>query len=374
MKIIEDSNVELLKNDKDKNFKRNYGIDLLKILAMINIINLHINKFSFNLRLNPDNPKYKNVYRLQILSFWPVDTFGIISGLVSFKKYKFSNVIYIWFEYFFYSIFFAIYQYMKSLKNIRFVILSFFPIGINRFWYANTFIFLYLFLPFINNYIISANKNYFSKLIGVYFFFYSFYHKLMQYNIGKTDFDYINEGYSTIWLMVLYILGGYLGRFFLNNKYLSNHVYFMIYIFSSFLTSEYTFYTYKKNKFANKILISYNSPTILIQSLSLIFLFYNLEIKNKYIQKMILFFIPLNFNVALIHLIVFQFKTRFIFNFFDYINQLKKNFLFFKIYGISIIIYIICAIFDYFRFILFKSINIKKFCIFIEEKYLNNSR
>ena len=72
---------------------RNYGIDLLKIIAMINIINLHINSCSSYLNLKPVHPKYNQIYRLEAFSFWAVDAFGLISGIVGFKKYKFVNII-----------------------------------------------------------------------------------------------------------------------------------------------------------------------------------------------------------------------------------------------------------------------------------------
>ena len=100
--------IQLIHNNKNDLRKslyqkqtRNYGIDLLKIISMINIINLHINLFTSLLKLNPFHPKYKQIYRLETFSFWAVDAFGLISGIIGYQKYKFVNIIYIWFEYFF---------------------------------------------------------------------------------------------------------------------------------------------------------------------------------------------------------------------------------------------------------------------------------
>ena len=118
---------------------RNYGIDLLKIIAMINIINLHINLRLSLLKLNPHNIKYKQVYRLEIFSYWPVDAFGLISGIVGYKKYKFSNLIFLYFEYYFYSIVSFFYLYFKSLISLKLVYYRFFPIGIKYHWYVNAY-------------------------------------------------------------------------------------------------------------------------------------------------------------------------------------------------------------------------------------------
>jgi len=367
MKIIDEFNNGLLeKKIIEPALKRNYGIDLLKIVAMINIINLHINRDSL-LSLHPKHPKYKQVYRLQTFSFWPVNAFGIISGLVNYKRYKFSNLIYIWFEYVYYSVILSLYLYYKSLLNSRELFLSFFPIAKKRFWYANAYFFLYLFLPILNNSINVIDKGKFIKLIGLNFFVYSLYHTLIEYNIGQTNFDFINDGYSSLWLIILYIVGGYLGKYYIYKPLLPNFSFFCLYLLSSVFSSEYIFYSFKKYKVPSTILMRHNSPTIIIQSLSLIFLFYKLKINNKYFQKMILFFNPLNFNVALIHLRVFSYKTPTISRFFIYIRTLTQKYLFFKIYGISIIIYFICAFFDYFRFILFKLLKIRNLCNYIEK-------
>ena len=339
---------------------------------MINIINLHINKKSGLLKLKPDNPRYKQVYRLQAFSLWPVNVFGLVSGIISFRKYKFSNLIYIWFEYFFYSIFFSIYLYKRSLLDLRNLILSFFPIGIKRLWYFNAYFFMYLLLPFITNSINSLNKDLYTKLILFFFMIYSIYHIIMDYNIRNTDFDFINKGYSSNWLTILYISGAYIGRFYLSKPFLSNITCLLIFLFASLISSEFIFYSLKNNKFPDKIFLQYFSPTIIIQALALIFFFSNIKLSKRWLIKIILFFNPLNFNVTLIHMRIFSSKTSFISKFFKYIESLNPNYLFFKIYLLSALIYIICAIFDYFRYLLFKILHIRSFSIYIEKRIIKN--
>lgn len=346
--------------------KRNYGIDLLKIISMINIINLHINNHTNHLKLKPEHPKYKQVYRLESFSFWPVDTFGLISGIIGYKKFKLFNILYIWFEYWFYSIFLSSYLFVKNLDSKKSLFLSFFPLAINRHWYVNAYFFMYLFLPFLINQMNSMNKNYYSKIVLCYFLFYCLYHIIIKYYLRKTNYDYINDGYSTLWLLVLYIVGGYIGRFYIQKRFLHNLIFLCIYLLSSFISSEFIFYNYRKHNVPNKILLEYYSPTIIIQALSLIFLFSNLKIKNQFLIKAILFLNPLNFNVTLIHARVFYFKIPIILNLYKFIKSLDANCLFFKIYGVSTIIYFICTFIDYFRFLLFKLLRIRNLCSYIE--------
>ena len=85
--MIFKNNSEIKNNNIQKSI-RNYGIDLLRILSMINIINLHINLHSGLLSAQIGNSKFKSVWRLEIFSYFAVDCFGLISGVIGYKKYN----------------------------------------------------------------------------------------------------------------------------------------------------------------------------------------------------------------------------------------------------------------------------------------------
>ena len=149
------------KSNNKKNNKRNYGIDLLRIFSMINIINLHINLFSRQLFLEFSSIKYKAIWRLEVFSYPAVNCFGLISGIVGYTKYKFSNLIYLWLTVFFYSISLSSYLfYVKDGINQKSLFLSLFPILIKRHWYVNAYFYMYLLLPFINFGINSLNRSF----------------------------------------------------------------------------------------------------------------------------------------------------------------------------------------------------------------------
>ena len=346
---------------------RNYGIDLLKILGMINIINLHINNQMDVYKINPKSLKFYPVFRLRAFSFWPVNAFGLISGIVGYKKYNFVNMINIWFIYIFYSIFFSIILYFKSSIELKHLIFSFFPLGIRRNWYVNAYIFMYYFLPFVTNSINSINKTFYNKIVLQFFFIYSIYYTIIKSYIRDTNFTFINDGYSSLWLLILYIVGGYIGRFYIHKYLISNFLYLNIYLISSLITSEYIFYSIRKYNFKNLILLCYTSPTVVAQALSLIFFFSNIKINNKYLIRIISFLYPLNFSVNIIHTRFFFSQIQSSLAFTKYIKSLSPKNLFFKIYGISIVIYLICTFIDYLRFLLFKILRIRNICCYIEK-------
>ena len=125
----------------------------------------------------------------------------------------------------------------------------------------------------------------------------------------------------------------------------------------------------------------YLSPTILLQAISFIILFSQLNINNKWILKIISFLSPLTFSAQLIHAHLFKENIKIKKILFKFINKFKVHWLFFKIYGLVIIIYFICVFIDYFRLQLFKLFKIKEFSIFLEkeipllfDKLISNSK
>ena len=340
---------------------------------MINIFNLHINLYSGLLSTKQNSLKFIGIWRLETFSFFGVDCFGLISGIVGYKKYNFSNLIYLWILALFYSVLFEIILFIKNKKSDNFF-LSFFPILIMRQWYFNAYFSMYLFLPFLNIGINKINIKAYRNIVLFLIAFFSFYN-IIAVIFKRTNYHFLNEGYSSLWLIILYIIGGYFGKNIIEGKNNFNikyyFIYFFIYIFSSFFSSEIYFLLLKKKKVYNRLFINYLSPTILIQAMSLIIIFSKIKIYNKFIIKIISFFTPLTFSTLFIHCFLFV-QTFYIKRIFIYyVNSINFKMIFFKIYGLSILAYFFCAIFDYFRFLIFKFTKIKELSLFITKKISN---
>ena len=348
----------------NKEKQRNYGIDTLRIFSMINIINLHINLRSGLLNINSN--KFKEVWRLKTFSYFAVDCFGLISGIVAFDKYKFSNLIYLWFITTFYTVTHHLYLYMKNNINFKSLFLSFFPILIKCHWYVNAYFIMYLFLPFINSGIKTINKKTFKYLVIFYILFFSIYY-IISAIFNKKKYSFLLDGYSSSWLIILYIIGSYFGKYIIKSLNISSMIiktlYFIIYIALSLLSSEIYFIT------KNKLLINYLSPTMLFQAISLIIIFHSIKITNKFLIKIIKFITPLTFSATLIHSKLFSLKINMILFLFESIKQFNSKFFFFKIYILSIIIFIFCILIDYIRLLLFKKMRIREICLSLERLF-----
>ena len=81
--------------------KRNAGIDFLRILGMYAIIIHHLLGHG---RLIKKYRNYKQFIFLNILSFWHISVYCMISGIVGYKGHKYSNLFYLWFSVLFYSV------------------------------------------------------------------------------------------------------------------------------------------------------------------------------------------------------------------------------------------------------------------------------
>ena len=177
-----------------------------------------------------------------------------------------------------------------------------------------------------------------------------------------------------MWLTILYIIGAFFGKYIIIEKneigVISFIIYILIYISCSFLSSEIKFKLIKiKSKIPDNILINYLSPTILCQAISLIISFSRINIKNKHVKKIISFLTPLNFSALLIQGRLFRTNINIINRLFKLLNEFKSNKIYFKVYGLGIIIYFLCIFIDYFRLMIFKVFKIREFCLFLEKKF-----
>ena len=373
------ANIENIPNI-NKVKRRNPGIDLVRILGMWSIIIHHV--LYHGQVLNKYN-NYKILNLINICSFWHVNSFSLVSGIIGYKTNKYSNLLYLWFWVVTYQVgihfFFKINKKNIDVSPIFFY--DFFPVIYAKYWYFTNYFGMYLFLPIINRGISSLTKKEHKFLIFIFLGIYIIWNDYMN---QKANVFGLNNGYSIIWFNISYIIGAYIGKYKNNfigkRKFISFPILLSIYVLSSLICYKLSYYEVDsvKNKIMKKILIRFkqlfilkiNSIPMILQSLSIILFVMNINY-NKYISAIICFFGPLTFGIYLIHeheLI----RDRFIKNLFSKdSNQLKKILVIKLVFIRSIYIFFICSFIDYLRYIIFQYLlRIKKICIFIEKNIL----
>jgi surface polysaccharide O-acyltransferase-like enzyme len=361
-------------NDKKMIKNRNPGVDLVRVIAMFGIVLNHIIGFGGAIR------KYNNYEKqlriLLILFSWHNNGFGLISGIIGYKTSKYSNLLYLWFCVFFYSV--SIHYYFKRLRhNSKIknkISIEFFPVIYNRYWYFSKYFGMYLFVPAINKAVAYLTQSELKVIVLSISTIFTIWHDYMN---QKRDTFNMRGGHSVLWLLTLYIIGSYIGKYRIDyigiKKYLFCFIVLFIFLLSCFLYIKNENNRNKKNYeeillffYKNLLNKKYDSFLKLIQSISITLLF--LQIKyNKYIAKIISFFGPLTFAVYLIHM-NHIFCENIIFNIFK--ND-KKDLNLSSLMILVIIkcfkVFFICCFIEYLRHILFKILKVKNIFIYIEK-------
>ena len=255
--------------------QRNYGIDLLRLVLMFMICILHIlGKGGILSSCVKGNIQYNIYWFLEVFSFCAVDAFAIISGYTANNKpRKYDKLVNMWFQIFFYCfILTLLFMALGINKNYNVdLIKNALPITYEAFWYMSAYFILFLVMPILNSYLFSIDDKIAKKMIIIIAILFS-----IMGIIGE-PFGTFN-GYSAIWLIVLYCLG-FLAKKVKMFEEKRNSTLIILWILSLIIT--WFVYIY----FNDKILINYVSPTILLNGLLMVILFSRIKLKGNIISK-----------------------------------------------------------------------------------------
>lgn len=188
--------------------------------------------------------------------------------------------------------------------------------------------------------------------------------------VFKTDSLSVNQGFSPIWLLSMYIFGGYVK---LHGKYLCSHrkiLYFMIYLLSScfallgrIVILKVPILTHYLN---TDIFIRYNSFPIVINAIALFLLFLKINVSDNY-KKIIAFVSNISFSVYLIHEHPLV-RDKFISGKFSHFFNFSSFGMVYMILYTGLVIYVLCTLIDIFRYYLFKILKVDKLSDYIDKK------
>lgn len=254
----------------------------------------------------------KLIYSIFIVS---VNVFVLISGyfLVS-SKIKLKKLLILWIQVWLYSI---ITYLIASLAindnfNTEDFLYSVLPIISNKYWFFTAYFLLMLCVNFLNKILNNSNKKELTLmsagiLIIIYF----------ATRAGIGNVVSLSAGYSFLWFLMLYLIGGY---FRLYPPEIKKIWIFLIYCVCTLALWGMAFMP-TENFFA---LIIYNSmdyisPLALITSICMLLLFRNMHVKNNFVNKIICFISSCTFGIYLFQ--ESHIKPRLYFNILQVQNQ-----------------------------------------------------
>ena len=283
--------------------RRNYGIDLLRMLAMWMVIILHIlNKGGVLSAAAPLSAGYEAAKLLEAGAYCAVNCYGLISGYVGVQhRFRYSGAIALWLRVTFYtvSITAVFAAFLPGSVDGDRVLRAFFPVLFRQYWYVTAYFGMCLFIPFFNLLLNRLSKGQLRLLALSIVLVFSVLPTLRQKDVFLTD-----NGYSVLWLSCLYLLGGILRLYGRQERKLLRWA--AVYLGCVLVTwlvklAGDRLWMARTGHLCDKVLLTtYTSPTILLAAAALLLCFTGLRIGpgfGSFIEKAS----PLAFSVYLIH-------------------------------------------------------------------------
>lgn len=196
--------------------KRQSNIELLRILAILFIISFHY-VYKSGYVLTDLNAK-----TLTIKSFWFLGELGVnlfilitgyflINGKFSLKKLiklilevNFYYILTLWLT----PVINNIISGGGVFPDFKTIILSFFSVTFNRYWFITSYILVYILSPYINKFLKSLSKEEHKKFLIISIIIWSIIPTIFGiFNNNTESFLYFNR---FIWMIIMYILGAYI--------------------------------------------------------------------------------------------------------------------------------------------------------------------
>lgn len=257
--------------------KRNYGIDLLRLVLMYMVCMLHtLGRGGILDAYEKGSKGFAVFWVIELFSLCAVDGFALISGyMASDRPRKNEKIVEMWFQVFFYS--FGVTMIMMvaglipTMKKIE-ILQCAMPVTYGKFWYFTAFFVLFLVTPLLNKWLFSIDER--TARRAFVFFVILF----CCFGFIKDTFK-LNNGYSTFWLIILYCIGAMAkrGNVFKKKKTITLVAMLVLCIAAAWVL--YVIVGYTKIK-------SYLPLPILGSGLLLVILFSRINIKGAIVSKL----------------------------------------------------------------------------------------
>lgn len=353
--------------------ERNMGIDLLRIVAMLMVVLLHVwGPGGILFEVKSGTAHYQAAWLLELAIFCAINCYGIISGYVGIKsKYRYTSFLLLWLQVTLYNVLITLFYHLRQPDVVPFgsVIDAFFPICNNTFWYFTAYAGMFFLIPIFNRAAQSFTKKQFkSTLIALFVLL------CVLPSIFNRDIFLSGWGYSALWLSFLYITGAYirLHGFFKNSTLVAS----VIYVFSVLISwgiklyEEYLSPAEYWADLASGRVAQYSSPFMFLAGLSLVVIFANLKLP-KIVSKAVGVIAPCTFGVYILHTQTNVWYKIITYKYAHYVNYPVLKMIFAAIIT-AVCIFAVLWFIDFVRSLIFKLLHLKPLLLKAEKKLLGD--
>lgn len=349
--------------------ERNYGIDLLRMVAMFLVVILHILGQGGVLGyVYPHTGQYLAGWYLEIAAMASVNLYALISGYVGVhSKFRVTNIVVLWLQVFFYSFgiaaLFAIIR--PELCSSADLVEYAFPVITRKYWYFSAYFCLFLFIPLLNAGVNALSKQTLKRIVIAMVLVFSVASSAAK-EMSQDPFTLVS-GYTGIWLIILYVVGAYIGKYGMWEK-VPQPVLPGIFLGCAALSLAIRVVVrdLTETAYIVKFLTSFISPFVVLGSIALLLFFSRLQY-GKIAKKVIAFLSPAAFGVYIIHVhpLIWDHVMK---NRFTFIAELSPL----AFTGVVLLcafgVYLGCSLLDLLRHAVFKGLEIKQGVAALEKK------
>lgn len=343
--------------------EREYGIDILRILAMFMVLILHILNAGGVLHNTEEyTGKWFVEYFFFVISMCAVDCYGIISGYLGIKAntQQYSRIVELWLKVVFYGVVITIIAKCvcpDSVSSLD-ILKAFLPITFNRagYWYFTAYFGLYFLRPMLNKAILNMTKAEFSVVIVVSIVLFSVMDTLGA--IYTTTRYLINGGHSLLWLIVLYLVGAFIQMFGKEMKSKKGVIFFLLGLVGTVVLRCILHFGGGMIglSLSGSLFSVDNSPTILIEAIGLFLILRRIRISER-LKRIVQTLSSSLFSVYIIHMhwcvFVLLLEGRF-----SALANLSVFLIPFVLIGVAGLLYMLCTVIDVLRVELYKILNV----------------
>ena len=351
-----------------KGNEKSSGIELFRIISMLMIVILHINMKGGLMGCFPKvDGNYIALWFGESTCFACVNCFALISGYVMVgKRLKPSRVTSLYLQVFSISAVVATIFLIWFSEGVELTKITdgYMPLLKSQYWYFTAYFGMMFFIPIMNSALDKIERKTLKKCVIIIIFLLS-----VVSTFDRKDLFKHGNGYSTLWLCVMYITGGYFGKFGIDTKKYSIKKSALYAIICSITISTWIIiHSYNVGIETGTVTgqfdyLYYTNPVVVLQSIFMLLFFAQLDFKNKWLRKIIFFFSASAFSVYLIHVQPLIFDLVFVGSF-----RWLGDFDFFTMSLLVILcamgVYIVCTLLDKLRLLIFKAFRINDFAKF----------
>lgn len=349
---------------------RDSGVELLRIILMLQVIYLHVSAYgkfgSINLELGGLHALSYWVH--QTLSRCPVYVFVLISGYFSVTSKATMKTIWpkaktVYLSAIFYSLTITLLILVTGIANVGEldVIKSFFPLTSRTWYFISAYLLVFVLSPVINLALTKLSKEDYRILLIVLFFLFSIWQiaanvEPLKQVISVNSVIEATKGRGLYGFMFMYIIGGYV-RLHVKPEEKPAWKYLALYVGLALLDIAIVYAVKGVPVLENyrKIVNFNNAPIAILQGVCLLLFFRTVHFKSKFINKVS----SHNLGVYMIHE---HWLMRGVL--WNKIFAATQNPAFYaspfhlvKIYGIILVIYVVCIVIDMCRELIFNCIG-----------------